>query len=315
MIIESFKNASYFTRFVFVLFTILSGFVIFMVLGVVVAIPLFGIDLSNFSETISSLEPGNLNLMKYLQSVYSIGLFVFPPLMIAFFFSGRVGEYLKLNKMPGIVSLLIAAFAILFAVPFVNFLMDLNQQVKFPEWMSGFEQTMKLFENEADKTTSLFLQTSSFPVYLVNILVLGLIPAIGEEFLFRGIFQRLFQEWTKNIHWGIWIAAFLFSAMHMQFYGLLPRMVLGAFLGYLFYWSQSMWVPVIAHFLNNAFAVTFYYMNGDVAKEAQTIGTGSGATLQVLLSVLLTATLIYAFHKIEKEKRSKNFDINLSDNE
>jgi len=315
MIIESFKNASYFTRLVFVFFTILSGFVIFMVLGVVIAIPLFGIDLNHFSETISSLDPGNLNLMKYLQSVYSIGLFVFPPFMIAFFFSGKIGDYLKLNKLPGIISLLIAAFTILFAVPLVNFLMEINQQVKFPEWMSGFEQTMKQFENEADKTTSLFLQTSSFSVYLVNIVVLGLIPAIGEELLFRGIFQRLFQEWTKNIHWGIWIAAFLFSAMHMQFYGLLPRMVLGAFLGYLFYWSQSMWVPMFAHFLNNAFAVTFYYINGDVAKEAETIGTGSGALTQVLLSTILAGALIFTFYKIEKERNKKDSEIKLIDNE
>lgn len=82
-------------------------------------------------------------------------------------------------------------------------------------------------------------------------LLIALVPAIGEELLFRGVFQRLFTEWFRNIHWGIWISAILFSAIHFQFFGFLPRLFLGVIFGYLLELTSSMWVPIVAHFVNN----------------------------------------------------------------
>lgn len=315
MISESFKTASNFVKLIFILFSILAGFVIFMVLGIIISIPVFGVDLVSFSNALNPSNPENINLLKFLQSMYSIGLFVFPPIIIAFFFSGKITIYLRINRAPGLALILFSALIILFSFPLINFLLEINQNIRFPESLSAFEELMKQLEEEAEKTTALFLNTNTFSVYLVNIIILAIIPAIGEEFLFRGIFQRLFHNWTKNIHIGIWIAAFLFSAMHMQFYGLIPRMVLGALFGYLLYWSQNMWVPIFAHFLNNAFAVTFYYVSGDIAKEAETIGTGKGAISQVIISAILVATLIYIFNRIQKEKQTKNLIPEISDNE
>ncbi|MDF1548525.1 MAG: CPBP family intramembrane metalloprotease [Bacteroidales bacterium] len=315
MISKSFKTASNFVKLIFILFSILAGFVIFMVLGIIISIPVFGVDLAFFSDALNPSNPENINLLKFLQSMYSIGLFVIPPIIIAFFFSGKITIYLKISRAPGLALILLSALIILFAFPLINFLLEINQNIRFPESLSAFEELMKQLEEEAEKTTALFLETNTFSVYLVNIIILAIIPAIGEEFLFRGIFQRLFHNWTKNIHIGIWVAAFLFSAMHMQFYGLIPRMVLGALFGYLLYWSQNMWVPIFAHFLNNAFAVTFYYVSGNIAKEAETIGTGKGAISQVLISAILVASLIYIFYRIRKEKQPKNLISIISDNE
>jgi membrane protease YdiL (CAAX protease family) len=237
--------------------------------------------------------------------MYSIGLFAFPPLLVAWFFSGKIFDYLKLNKRPDIFLIILSAIIVVAAFPIINFLIEMNGKVSFPDSLSTFENLMKELENEAQRTTLAFLSTDSFSVYLVNILVMAVIPALGEELLFRGVFQRLFHEWSKNIHVAIWISAFLFSAMHMQFYGLIPRMVLGAFLGYLFYWSGSLWLPIIAHFINNGIAVTMFYVKGEVAEKAETIGTEEGVSMLLFTSIIIVSALIYSFYRVSKEKKIK----------
>ncbi len=305
MIAESFKNASHFVKLIFVLFAILIGFVIFMVLGLFIAIPAFGVELSTLEAALEPSKTENIGLLKFLQSMYSIGLFTFPPFLVALFFSGKILDYLKLNKRPNIILIILSAIIVVVAFPLINFLIEMNEKVSFPDSLSAFENLMKEFENEAQKTTQAFLSTDSFSVYLVNVLVMAVIPALGEELLFRGVFQRLFHEWSKNIHLAIWVSAFLFSAMHMQFYGLIPRMVLGAFLGYLFYWSGSLWLPIIAHFINNGIAVTMFYIKGEVAEKADTIGTEDGVSTMLFTSIIIVSALIYSFYRVSKEKKIK----------
>ncbi len=306
MIAESFRNASHFVKIIFVLFAILIGFVIFMVLGLLIAIPAFGVEVSELNHALDPTKMmENIGLLKFLQSMYSIGLFAFPPILVAWFFSGKIWGYLKLNVNPKLLLIVLSVITVIAAMPIINFLLELNTAIHFPDSMSAFEDLMEKLENDAKKITELFLVTDSFTVYLVNLLVLAVIPALGEELLFRGIFQRLFHEWSKNAHIAIWLSAFFFSAMHMQFYGVIPRMVLGAFLGYLFYWSGSLWLPIIAHFFNNAIAVTSFYLNDDISEQAETIGTGDGASSQVLLSLVIVSALIYLFYRISKEKNLK----------
>ena len=131
----------------------------------------------------------------------------------------------------------------------------LNQQMELPSFMEGIEHWMRTREDEAERLTLLLLSEKGIGALLANLLVVALTAGITEEFLFRGAFQRILERWTSNPHWVIWIAACLFSAFHMQFYGFLPRMLLGVYFGYLLYWSRNIWIPVFAHFTNNAFAV------------------------------------------------------------
>jgi len=98
------------------------------------------------------------------------------------------------------------------------------------------------------------------PDLLINLLMIAILPAIGEELIFRGCFQNIFTRWTGNYHWGIWLAAILFSAIHMQFYGFIPRMLLGAMFGYMLVWGRSMWLPILAHLVNNGGAVITAYV-------------------------------------------------------
>jgi uncharacterized protein len=139
------------------------------------------------------------------------------------------------------------------------------------------------------------------------LLMIGIIPAIGEEFLFRGVLQKLFHQWTKNIHVSVILAAFLFSAIHMQFYGFIPRFMMGVMLGYVFVWSGSLWVPILIHFTNNSAAVivSFLQGTGKADNTFDTLGTGDRAIFPVMISIILTGFLLYLIFYFEKKKKQR----------
>ncbi|WP_297903057.1 CPBP family intramembrane glutamic endopeptidase [uncultured Parabacteroides sp.] len=139
--------------------------------------------------------------------------------------------------------------------PTINLLGLLNKQMELPAFMSPIEEWMQAQENLAEQLTVRLLSSDNIGVILANLIVIAVTAGITEEFLFRGALQRVIGKWSSNPHTIIWVAAILFSAFHLQFYGFLPRMILGAYFGYLLYWSKSIWIPVFAHFINNAFAV------------------------------------------------------------
>jgi membrane protease YdiL (CAAX protease family) len=133
---------------------------------------------------------------------------------------------------------------------------------------------------------------------------MAVIPALGEEFLFRGLIQKLFKDLSGNVHAGIILSAILFSAMHMQFYGFIPRFALGVMLGYMMYWSGSLWLPIIAHFINNFLAVitTWAAANGSLKINPDTIGTEPGQSAMLGISVFLTWGLLFLLRKVSLEK-------------
>ena len=139
---------------------------------------------------------------------------------------------------------------------------------------------------------------------VINLGLIALIPAVGEELLFRGIIQRLFYKWSGDVHIGVWIAAILFSALHGQFFGFLPRMMLGAVLGYLLVWSGSLWLPIFVHMVNNGGAVIVAYLinRGSVPQDVETIGAKGQAT-SVFVSIVLTGVLLFLIYRREKRRR------------
>ena len=152
--------------------------------------------------------------------------------------------------------------------------------------------------NPISLITEAFLNVKTIPGLAFNIFMIAFLPAIGEELLFRGVIQRIFTNMTKNFHWGIWISAILFSALHMQFYGFVPRVLLGAIFGYLLVWSGSMWLPIVGHFLNNAFAVVGMYLinNNLLSPKLEEIGSNSDSYYMALLSLVLI--VVFMFHLI-----------------
>lgn len=147
-----------------------------------------------------------------------------------------------------------------FCFIFLNaYFIEWNANIKFPEFMSGFEEWARDLEDQLAESTEKFTTFNNFSQFLFGFLVIAILPGIGEEFLFRGLLQNSLHKWTKNAHVAIWVSAFIFGAIHLQFYGLVPRMMLGAVFGYLYLWSGNIWYPIISHIANNGIAVIAVY--------------------------------------------------------
>lgn len=169
-------------------------------------------------------------------------------------------SYFGLQHSDNFLDLALIAFLILLvSMPFITLLAQLNQLLVLPNSLSGVETWMRNLETSAEETTNLLLTGTSVWDYLGNLLFVGVFAAVAEEFFFRGALQQLLVKLFKSNHTGVWMTAFIFSLMHLQFYGFLPRIILGVILGYLFVWSKNLWIPILIHFLNNALVVTFSY--------------------------------------------------------
>ncbi|MBO3699357.1 CPBP family intramembrane glutamic endopeptidase [Roseivirga sp. E12] len=152
-----------------------------------------------------------------------------------------------------------------FSFLFVNaYFIEWNANIEFPEFLSGFEEWARNLEEQLAETTEKFTTFNNFTQFLFGFLVIAILPGIGEELLFRGVLQNSLHKLTKNAHVAIWVSAFIFAAIHLQFYGLVPRMLLGAVFGYLYVWSGNIWYPIISHIANNGIAVIMSYTISDV---------------------------------------------------
>lgn len=290
MAFTAFRGMKPFSQLMFSIFVIISSFLAFLVISLVIAIPLFGVDsIMNLPIMNDFNNPDSIRILKYFQVVQSIGVFIIPPFILSWLFYGNIVEYLSLNRSINFASVLLVLVISFSASPFINLIGELNENLRLPDWLSGLENWMKSTEEKAAELTETFLKVETFSGLIFNIFMIAFLPAIGEELLFRGVIQRIFTNWTRNFHWGIWISAILFSALHMQFYGFIPRMFLGVLFGYLLVWSGSIWLPIVAHFINNAVAVIAMYMidKGMLSSEIENIGSTSDSYYMAAVSFLL----------------------------
>ncbi len=232
-------------------------------------------------------DMNDMSNVKVMQLIQSVGLFVVPPFVVAFLWSENAFEFLKLKSTLRWTTVVYVVVFMLVAIPFINLLSWLNQQIVLPESLSEIEKMMQSSEAQIAILTEKMLNVHSLEALLFNVFLVAVVPALGEELFFRGAIQRLFSDW-KGAFFAIWMTAFIFSAIHMQFYGFFPRMLLGAFFGYLLLWSGSLWVPIIAHFLNNSVAVVFYYLkfNGVKVVDIETIGTADTLWLGIVSGIV-----------------------------
>ena len=233
--------------------------------------------------------------LKYFQLIQSLGFFVLPGLFLHWLFSTPTEKYFNIEYKARAIHVIILVVVFIVGTPLINWLVDMNQKVVFPDYMKSLETSLRQTEDSYAQFTGRLLSVNNFGYYLFNLLIIAIIPAIGEELIFRGIFQKFFIEISKNINLSVIITAILFSAIHGQFFGFIPRFLLGVFLGYLMIWGKSVWFPIIAHFINNAVAVTSYYLysTGALNTSPDSIGTTNKGGYLVLISIGLTAFLIY----------------------
>ena len=279
-------------------FTALAAFGTFLlvfVAGLLLSFLFYDIDMSTFQQQFSE----NMSMLRYFQFVQSVGLFVVPPFLIAIISGVGIGNYLQINKAPKGKLLLIALAIMPVAMLLISFLGYLNSLVSFPDWVVAMEDAANTMAEKMLRTDNIF-------TFFANIVVIAVVPAIGEELIFRGLIQKYFIQWTKNIHFGVIITAIVFSTIHFQFLGFLPRMAMGLVFGYMLVYSKNIWYPIIAHFVNNAVAVLVIYIDPlqSVAPNVSDESVGQIVGLGIV-SLFLVVGLVIVFKRISEKSLSE----------
>ncbi len=238
-----YAGQSAFMQLCLLLFFVLTGTI---VSGVISLLLIGG------SYTELNRDPDFIRLIQFLSTVLT---FLLPALSVAWLCSRNPLAYLSVGKFPDVKILSLTFISMILFSPVITLTGLLNRSMKLPSFMQEVESWMQSLEASAEELTLLLLSDSGILSLLFNLLVVAVTAGIVEEFFFRGALQRIIGKWFTNPHVTIWCVAFIFSAIHMQFYGFLPRLLLGAYFGYLLYWSRNIWIPVFAHFINNAVAV------------------------------------------------------------
>lgn len=283
-------------KLVSLVFIVIVTLLFTLLLAMLVMVPFFGIDvIENLSAYTNTSDPANLYLLKYFQIASQFGMFIFPVIIFAYLANWNIPRYLQLNISPGTIVLIVSGVIMFVALPVINWMVEVNESLALPDWLSWMEQWMKESERKAMELTDAFLNTTTVSGLAVNLLMMAVIPAIGEEFLFRGVLMRLFREWFRNVHFAIIVSAVLFSALHLQFYGFLPRMILGVLFGYLFIWTGSLWVPIFAHFINNAGAVVVAYLAARdiIDTDYESFGASENHTFIIISFIIVALLLVF----------------------
>lgn len=195
------------------------------------------------------------------------------------------------------------ALAITFGAMLFNALLVYwNAQLVLPESMAGLESWMKEMETQLMELTKYLTDFQTIPELLTGILVIGVLAGMGEEMFFRGVIQPKMQLYTKSAHWGIWLTAIIFSAIHVQFYGFLPRVFLGALFGYLYHYSGSLLYPILAHIFNNALTVLMIYLSNQGVLDFDLESTDTVSYPAALTGLLVLVVGFFYFKKINQPK-------------
>lgn len=232
------------------LFTLFASFIVFAIVS--------SIGMIAFPKNLNN-DTFPIEFTQYLLVVQGLTIMILPSIVFTFLTNLKPWESIGLQKIRPLKWILLSIVIILSVQPLVEWLSMVNSQMSLPASMAGIEAWMREAEIKAAEITAEILKGNQPKNIIANIFIMAIIPAIGEELIFRGCFQKVLGQWWKNPHLAIFVTAILFSAIHMQFFGFLPRFVLGMVLGYLFYWSKNIWVSILAHFINNALAVSLYY--------------------------------------------------------
>lgn len=275
------------------LFILLALIIIGLILGTVIGLAYVFITKSN---------PQDLNSLRFMQISSQLFTFVFPPIAYAFLVKEKPVNALGL-KNSRILWFLIGTAMIFAIMPLNSILAEWNAGLTLPESLSALEQMMKDMQESASAMIEKFVSVDTIGGLMLNLFMIAGLAALGEELLFRSIIQTSLIKICKNAHVGILIASAIFSFIHLEFYGFVPRLILGMLLGYMFYFSGSIWIPMLMHFLNNGTVVLIYFLNnkGITNIDVDTFGQTSIPVLIVSIVVMI-ALFLFSIKYSDEER-------------
>jgi membrane protease YdiL (CAAX protease family) len=285
--------------------------------GFVLVGPLLGISIGSFfyeGNLLNDIQhaedhPGIIGPLLITQAIATfVGLIVFPAIHLFAIERRSIRNFFPPQPKTLWVFLLIMALGITFMVT-ISPLVEWNMNVQFPEFLKGFETWARESEDRTAKLTEVMTSFGSVADLLVGLLVIAVLPAIGEEVVFRGMLQNEMHRGMGNVHVAIWFSAIIFSAIHFQFYGFVPRLLLGALFGYLYVWSGNLIIPIFAHFFNNAFGVIMIYLHRHQLTTLDVEDNTAAPLSIVALNAVLTAGLLYYVWKHYQQRPKESSDV------
>jgi len=269
----------------------------------------FNLEVINASMSNMLMEPHQIRIIQTLQSFC---IFILPPFILCALYGVSSSHFLSL-KLPNWKPALIGMLSIVAMMPLLNAVVAWNAGLHLPDAFQGIESWMRTSEDAAKMVTDRLLAGTSVTDLLLNLMIVAVLAGVGEELFFRGLLMRIVLDVLKAksgsnlkpwmMHASIWTIAFLFSAIHIQFFGFFPRLIIGAWFGYLLWWTGSIWVPVLAHFLNNALStLTVFGQNkGVLTDDPDRWGLDQTWWLS-LISLVLAAVTIRYFVALKKNR-------------
>ncbi len=300
------------------LYQLLLSFIIVFVVGILMMTVLlsagnfiFGGNFGNLlRDTTSEFSEKDIAALRYIVISQDISLFIVPAIIIlALMNSGHQIKLINI-KIPVIKEVILVIVLAFCLFPITSFTGELNSGMHLPDWLSGVERWIVEKEDKSDHLIDMLMTADKFWVMILNVLMIAVIPAIGEELIFRGVIQKILCNIFRSGHLAIWVTAFLFSALHFQFLGFIPRFILGLVFGYLFYWSRTLWLPVISHFVNNAVPVIGAYIQG--AEKANAIPDVSLRKQLPALPLPIIICIVILLYFRNKSKKGSEMRLNQS---
>lgn len=226
----------------------------------------------------------------------NIFTFILPVIITTVFISRKPLKFIQIYNLPDWKSLFMTVVIYIAMTPILNYIVEWNAEISLPESMKAIEEWMRNAEDAAQTITDRLLNENNI---ILSILLVGILTGLSEEIFFRGGLQRILLSKPFNPHVAIWLTAFIFSVMHFQFFGFVPRLIIGAFFGYLAYWSGSLWTAIIAHALNNSTVIVATAIKSQYGFNLDNLGTvqaGEFPTLAII-SLIITIILIKYYPK------------------
>jgi len=252
-------------------------------------------------SSVPQIDPNNTLLIVFLKVMQVILVsitFIVPVLLFSSVIRTEKIKFLQLQKVPKWQGLIIALSICIIALPLVSYTAEWNSNIHFPDSLKNIENWMRIKENAANETIKIFFANNTIGNMISNLFVVAFMAGLSEEIFFRGFIQRLFIENKLNHHLAIWLTAILFSAIHLQFFGFVPRVLLGAVLGYLYYYSGNLWLSIIAHTVNNGFAVVMAYITGNL--DSDPINEIGSEYLSIVLCIISCIIIVFEIFLLKK---------------
>lgn len=248
---------------------------------------------------------GSAPRLRIATVIQDVIMFILPAIALAVMICRVPARFLMIDRAPSGIETVLTLLCLIFSIPAMNLIVAWNENLSLPESMQPIETWMRMSEQNAQAAIEVLINGTSIGSLVIAILVVGILAGLSEEMFFRGALQRLLVTGTWNRHLAVWFAAFIFSAVHMQFFGFIPRLLLGAFFGYTALWTGNLWIPVIAHAFNNSLvAIAMWLRQTQTLKvDVDTIGTEPSHGILVGLSIILTFVAVRILYRMTVLRR------------